>query len=672
MAARLPYTGSTPTGTSYGYDGLGRLRLRTNPDSTTVTYAYGNGIDVTVTDERSKVTVQDWSAFGDPGAARLTGLRDANDRVWGYAYNALGSLTLVDPPGGGGNRSWVYNARNQLQSETHPEAGQVSYTYDPAGNLKTRVDPGFGTTTFNYDADDRVVGIDRPGGGAHDVVQGWDASDNRTSLANSFVSSTFTYDGANRLTARTDVVDGRTFTTVYVPDGNDNLGRIDYPSGLRVSYAYDSENRLNDVRRTGSASALGTSFSYHPSGQPSSFLAGNGRSHVFSYTSRHWVDTINDGALSLDYGYDGAGNVASIVDSRPGMSQSFGYDNLDRLQSASGFWGSGSYGYEDGGDRLSQTVAGSRTFTYQSGRLTAVAGTGADSFGYDLNGNLKTSTGFTYGYTPGNMVASVTTGSGTTTYAYDGDGQRVRTGESGGVLRYALRGPRSETLSEYEVKCGALRWVRDYVYAGTRLLATMKAVPGVVTVRFNVGSGALVESAGSASVRAVRDASRNVIERHDYLPFGEEWCGGAVCGSVAPGQPKRFTGKERDVETGLDYFVARYYGSKIGRFTTVDPYLDQSTALVDPQQWNHTHTRATTRSGTWIRTAARSRRRGMSSTLVSASCPSVPTSLPATSVVRRSTRRVSSTTSPLRRSPVCGVARVRPSRRRGVRTRPPT
>jgi RHS repeat-associated protein len=70
------------------------------------------------------------------------------------------------------------------------------------------------------------------------------------------------------------------------------------------------------------------------------------------------------------------------------------------------------------------------------------------------------------------------------------------------------------------------------------------------------------------------------------LPFGEEWCGTAICGAVTAGQPKRFTGKERDAETGLDYFGARYYGSKIGRFTTTDPFLDQRAALVNPQRWN--------------------------------------------------------------------------------------
>jgi RHS repeat-associated protein len=32
------------------------------------------------------------------------------------------------------------------------------------------------------------------------------------------------------------------------------------------------------------------------------------------------------------------------------------------------------------------------------------------------------------------------------------------------------------------------------------------------------------------------------------------------------------TGKERDAESGLDYFGARYYASTMGRFTSADPY----------------------------------------------------------------------------------------------------
>ena len=48
---------------------------------------------------------------------------------------------------------------------------------------------------------------------------------------------------------------------------------------------------------------------------------------------------------------------------------------------------------------------------------------------------------------------------------------------------------------------------------------------------------------------------------------------------------QKFTGKERDAETGLDYFGARYYGSAQGRFTSPDP--SRLSAFIDsPQSWN--------------------------------------------------------------------------------------
>ena len=82
------------------------------------------------------------------------------------------------------------------------------------------------------------------------------------------------------------------------------------------------------------------------------------------------------------------------------------------------------------------------------------------------------------------------------------------------------------------------------------------------------------------SVRAVTDENGAVVRRHDYFPFGEEYL--AHTGR----DTRRFTDKERDAETGLDYFGARYYASRGGRMTTIDPLMDIETALVDPQRWN--------------------------------------------------------------------------------------
>jgi RHS repeat-associated protein len=56
-----------------------------------------------------------------------------------------------------------------------------------------------------------------------------------------------------------------------------------------------------------------------------------------------------------------------------------------------------------------------------------------------------------------------------------------------------------------------------------------------------------------------------------------------TCASAARCTPSRFTGKERDFETGLDYFEARYLGSNMGRFLSPDPLGGH---LEDPQTLN--------------------------------------------------------------------------------------
>ena len=75
-----------------------------------------------------------------------------------------------------------------------------------------------------------------------------------------------------------------------------------------------------------------------------------------------------------------------------------------------------------------------------------------------------------------------------------------------------------------------------------------------------------------------QSGSLSGVTRHDYLPFGEELFAGtggrtATQGySTNDGVRQHFTSKERDIETGLDFFEARYYSSMQGRFASVDPF----------------------------------------------------------------------------------------------------
>jgi RHS repeat-associated protein len=81
------------------------------------------------------------------------------------------------------------------------------------------------------------------------------------------------------------------------------------------------------------------------------------------------------------------------------------------------------------------------------------------------------------------------------------------------------------------------------------------------------------------STRMVIDETGSLagIKRHDFLPFGEELFAGvgirsASLGYGADSVRQKFTSKERDAETGLDYFLARYYSSTQGRFTSPDEF----------------------------------------------------------------------------------------------------
>ena len=80
------------------------------------------------------------------------------------------------------------------------------------------------------------------------------------------------------------------------------------------------------------------------------------------------------------------------------------------------------------------------------------------------------------------------------------------------------------------------------------------------------------------STRVVTKPDATVKARYDYLPFGEELGAGVGQRLVSMGYSalddtrQKFTSKERDTESGLDFFEARYFSSMQGRFTSPDEF----------------------------------------------------------------------------------------------------
>lgn len=80
------------------------------------------------------------------------------------------------------------------------------------------------------------------------------------------------------------------------------------------------------------------------------------------------------------------------------------------------------------------------------------------------------------------------------------------------------------------------------------------------------------------SIRIVWDVNGNMTARQDFTPFGEPVL---QQGTAIP--KEGFVGNETDAETNQDYFHARMFEARTGRFTRTDPIED---GVAEPQKWN--------------------------------------------------------------------------------------
>jgi RHS repeat-associated protein len=170
-----------------------------------------------------------------------------------------------------------------------------------------------------------------------------------------------------------------------------------------------------------------------------------------------------------------------------------------------------------------------------------------------------------------------------TGYLYDADGTRLAKGSLQNMTSCDptlngfqttsdfVLGPGGEQVTEMgmDPNLGVMAWQHTNVWAGGKLLATYdgatttEVVNGVATVVANYGLHFYFDD--PLGTRRVQTDYMGVVEKScASLPFGD----GESC--AATPTEHLFTGKERDAESGNDYFEARYYSSSMGRFMSPD------------------------------------------------------------------------------------------------------
>lgn len=565
-----------------------------------------------------------------------------------FAYDSLKRLTTATDPESG-TKTYTYDSNGNVLTMTDARSITATYTYD---NLNRNTSVGYSSypngTSFTenyYDLSTNGKGRLRyniayntlPNGNlvySYNNVDSYDTMGRVTSYSQNFLINNSTW---------------KPFTTTRTYDLAGNVTAQTYPSNRVTNYSYDTAGRLTNFNGTlgdGASRTYADQIAYNAAGQMTKERFGTSTSlyHNLSYNIRQQLydsrlgtsssdpATWNRGALAWYYGSGGYGG--SSTDNNGNISRTdhwrpltdnystwytsylyYGYDNLNRIQSTTEYYNSSVNGttqlaytqwfdIDRWGNRqinaaITSDIINEKQFqiTTANNRLKAPTDTGAatDKLRYDAAGNLEwdeytdtTTQGKWRGYDAEGRIGVLKTSETAPTelarYIYDASGKRVRSFVNG-MEKWFVYGIGGELIAEYMPTNTQANPSKEYGYRGGEILIATETVPSF-TIRWM-----LYDLLGSARITTDLSGSLATIERHDYLPYGEElaptvgqrdqgWQGYGV-----NTQRKKFTGYERDDESGLDFAQARYYANIQGRFTSPDPLLS-SGMVEDPQSWN--------------------------------------------------------------------------------------
>jgi RHS repeat-associated protein len=558
-----------------------------------------------------------------------------------YSHDTLGNLLAVNQ-GTLGQRTFAYDSLSRLLCAANPEtgtaacpnpdngtytAGTTRYAYDANGNLSSRTRPApnqtLGTVTvaatYQYDALNRLTQKSYSDGVTPNARFGYDQASvtmgtEQFNIANSIgrlsfectLSPSTCTSAAGNMDAFSYDPMGRTAQLWQCQHLNcplpnfvfsydyDLIGdELDYfvgegPHGsTEYVSTYSSAGRLTSfttptwVDATNPANLL-TSVQYDPFGHIISGNLANGLSLSSAYDGRGHVTAMAVGTTPCSAGncstnkyrfttgYAPNSDIVSSTDTVNG-NWTYTYDDLNRLSTGVANNGEGcSWDYDRYGNRWHQNAySGSCTapqFSF-SGNNNRI-----DGYSYDAAGNLLYDGFHNYTYDAENRIVSVD--GGATTYIYDAEGRRYSK-TTGGVPEETRYDRLGNPL--YRGNFGP-----SEIFAAGMHLGTYNVNSAHTGTIFYYDHDDWL-----GTERARTDLSGTACETITSLPFGDNQTITSTCGDLSP---LHFTGKERDSESNLDNFGARYFTSTIGRFMTPDwaarPATIPYAVFGDPQSLN--------------------------------------------------------------------------------------
>jgi len=556
----------------------------------------------------------------DPGGGSLS-----SPAVTLYAYDLNNNLTGVVSVGGQQNicnstfsRCFTYDLLSRVIMSSTPESGTTCFYYTTSGGtcgnpsssalcsgdpseVCLRTDARGITTTSGYDVLNRLTSKSYSDGTAtasyfydqssYNGLGITNGKGRRTGMSDGSGQTAWSYDAMGNVLTERRSIGSVTQAISYTYNLDNSVATITYPSNRVVTYtpggaqrpvaAKDTTNNINYAENSSLAM-------YGPTGGPLNIVYGyvgsvfNGITETRAYNNRLGITSIQANsstatALNLAFSYPTGnnGNISTQTNNvDTGRTQTYKMDVLNRLMSVETNANSGAdcWGQSFTDDKLANfwSAASVKCSSYAPQFSIDVNNhiTGS-GYSYDLAGNDTADGQWTYNYDAENRITSASNmPGGPYCYAYDGDG--IRVAKSNGTSCATVdvlywRNVGGQTIAETDSSGSTTNAnYHEYVFFAGRRIARSDPSSGIQYYYFADQIGSTRSVAEVTPTNSPLDGT--VCFSEDYYPYGQEINYGVTCP-----QNYKFTGYERDAETGLDYAFARYYNDRLSRFMSPDP-----------------------------------------------------------------------------------------------------
>ncbi|MDX8339759.1 FG-GAP-like repeat-containing protein [Draconibacterium sp. IB214405] len=342
---------------THSYDSYGRITGITRPSGKNTTYAYSSNRVTETTGGKSS-----WKETDSQGL--LTTAHDNGGDIT-YAYYPNGKLKTINSPGGAVT-SMEYDVAGNQTKLVDPSAGTIIYTYDAFGNLKTQKNARNQTTTYNYHTDGRVSSKVTPEGSTSYT---YNSNEQLTGISSpGSVSRSYTYDSKGRVSTIGETIPGQSaLSTSFTYDTKGRLSTRTHPSGIVETNNYNSYGYLASISAGGSTRY--TINTMNARQQVTGATYGGSLVGEFGFDS-YGYPTYSKAKVSSTYRQDyrysftaSTGNLYSRQNYLRSKTETFTYDNLDRLTGVSGPQNL-TMAYESNGNISTKSDLGPGTYTY--------------------------------------------------------------------------------------------------------------------------------------------------------------------------------------------------------------------------------------------------------------------------------------------------------------------